>query len=714
MHQKFALLLLRWRDGATEMLALVLEAERGRFMPFLPVFMAAGVVLYFSLSFEPPVWPAVVVLCLALAANWWLRGIPLLVAALAMPAAMALGFAAAQVQTWRAAEPLEVPSRASFVSGIVVALEALPLGRRVTLAAARFDAGPVLERTVRVRLRATDVQPFETGDHIKVRALLQRPSAPAYPGGWDLQRDAFFNGQGAFGYALNPAERLSAASPGSGAWLQILRERIAARVSAVLPGAAGAVAATLLTGSTAAIPEEDRAAFRDSGLAHLLAIAGLHIGIVMGTLFVSVRLLLVLNEHVALHWPTKQIAALVALLAGGGYLLLTGAHVPIQRSFAMACLVTLGVIVGRRALSLRGLAIAMGAVILVAPDVVMGVSFQMSFSAVLALIVGYAALRPWLAGMHGDGSWRRRVGSHVVALALTSALAGTFSAPYGAYHFGHVQLYYVFANMVAVPLTAFWTLPLGMAALALMPLHLESLALVPMGWGVMAILAVGRFVSAWPQAVVVVPHITTWGLAVFSVGLAWAGLWRSRLRLAGWAAVALGLASPLLASPPDVLVSGDARLIGLFADGALAVQKGSGASRFTLDAWLQVLAVPDAVGLPDGERGRVACDGALCQLDAPNGGGPAVLVRGAAPPGACNAAIVIDAEPLRLECPRAVPVIDRFTVWRDGAHAVWLQPGGALVVSDRGFRGQRPWVAQRPTASRLPPGRALPVAAIDE
>jgi len=114
----------------------------------------------------------------------------------------------------------------------------------------------------------------------------------------------------------------------------------------------------------------------------------------------------------------------------------------------MARLVTLGVVVGRRALSLRGLALAMAAIILMAPNEVLGVSFQMSFSAVLALIAGYEALRPWLSRLHGDGAWPRRLLGHVVALALTSALAGTASAPYGAYHFGHVQLYYVFANMV--------------------------------------------------------------------------------------------------------------------------------------------------------------------------------------------------------------------------------------------------------------------------
>ena len=154
---------------------------------------------------------------------------------------------------------------------------------------------------------------------------------------------------------------------------------------------------------------------------------------------------------------------------------------------------------GRRAISLRGLALAATALMLAEPQEVPGVSFQMSFSAVLALISGYAALRPWLHRLRGE-SLRRRFGGYLLALALTSALAGTASAPYGAYHFGRVQVYFVLANMAAVPLTAFWVMPAGLLALALMPFRLEFLLLKPMGWGAEAIVWVARTTASWPDA----------------------------------------------------------------------------------------------------------------------------------------------------------------------------------------------------------------------
>jgi competence protein ComEC len=672
-------------------------AEAGRFALWLPVLMSAGVVAYFSLPAEPPVWLGAACFAAFSACGWlagprpWLRG-PCVAAA-----ALALGFAACQFATWRAPPLAEVPSRATIVTGTVSAVEQLPGGRRITLDRPVLDGNPVLPRAVRLRLRAGDEIPVAAGDTLRVRALLMRPAPPAWPGAWDLQRDAFYARVGAFGYALNPAERVAETAPsGPAHGLQLLRERIVARIAAVLPGTQGAIAATLLTGGTASIPEADRAAFRDSGLAHLLAIAGLHIAIVMGLAFGTVRLGLALSEYAALHWPVKQIAALAAIAAGGAYMMLTGAHVPIIRSFAMACLVTLGVLSGRKAVSLRGLALAMATLVLMAPNEVMGVSFQMSFSAVLALIAGYAALRPWLTRLNGAGGWRRLRG-HVVALALTSALAGTASAPYGAYHFGHIQLYYVFANMAAVPLTSLFVMPAAMAALLLMPVHLEALALVPMGWGIEAVLWVGRIVSAWPAAVLATPHMPPWGLAVLSVGIAWTGLWRTRLRHLGWAAIVLGAASPAFDRPPDILVSADARLIGVRDAGRVFIRRSSGASAFTRDSWLQLWAVREATALGEATK-NIACDEAGCLVH--GRGTDARVISGE---GACDAAVLVTTEPLRLHCPGAA-VVDRFSVWRQGAHAIWLDPGGPVLMSDRQFRGARPWVLPLPTRTTTPPG----------
>jgi competence protein ComEC len=400
-------------------------------------------------------------------------------------------------------------------------------------------------------------------------------------------------------------------------------------------------------------------------------------------------------------------------------MVLTGMHVPIIRSFVMACLFTVAVLADRRPFSVRGLALAAVALMLVAPQDVPNVSFQMSFSAVLALIAGYEALRPWLRRLHGT-SWHRRFLSHLVALALTSALAGSASAPYGAYHFGHVQVYFVLANMVAVPLTALWVMPAGLIALLLMPLHLEALALVPMGWGAQAVVWVAEVTTALPAATFQVPHIPAWGVCLFSLGLAWLGLWRTRRRLLGVVVMVAGLASPLLDRPPDLLVSSDARLIAVRTGQGVFLQQMQGGSKFTRDAWMQYWGVGSFQMIPvgaegqDGEGGAIHCDDGACLLRPYPDRLGAMLARGARHADFCaQISVTVSAEPARGLCPRPWPqLVDRFTVWRNGSSAIWLDRDAARIVTDRSQRGSRPWVPP-PPKPRKAAASNLPLAVID-
>lgn len=690
-----------WR----ETLGAWMAAEQGRLAPWLPVLIGAGILFYFAQPSEPPSWLGLTGVALGIVAcmaGW--RSAGGRPGALALTA-MAAGLLAAQIATWRALPVEPLPRGAGTITARVDSVEALPAERRAVLGDIRLAPGAApLARTFRLRLLSFDTTPLAAGDRIRVRALLHPPMPPVYPGAWDMQRDAFFAGQGGFARALGDVIVTSEAHVGGIArWWQRMRETIGARIRAALPGTVGAVSATLLTGEQAAIPEADRAAFRDSGLAHLLAVAGLHIGIVMGLVFGVTRRLLALSERAALRWPCKAIAAVAALLGGGFYTLLTGAHVPTVRSFAMACLVTLGLMAGRRAFSMRGLALAATMILLASPNTLLGVSFQMSFSAVAALIAGYEALRPWLARLQGGkhGRWLAR---HLAMLALTSLLAGGASAAFAAYHFGHMQLYFVVANMAAVPITAILAMPAGLVALMLMPLGLEHWALVPMGWGVEAILWIARTVSAWPAARIAVPHMPGWGLALFALGLAWLCLWRSRVRLLGAPLLAASLLTPLLAPPPDILVAPDARAIGVRQDAALLIEPGRTKPGFLTESWQAFLGAGAMIPLED----AVPCDAQACRVT--RAGQVALILRPHGSAGSCaGVSVLVSPEPARGACP-GIPVIDRFTVWRSGAQAVWLRQDGVRIVSDRAWRGDRPWVPP-------PPGRhrpALPMAPMEK
>lgn len=526
--------------------------------------------------------------------------------------------------------------------------------------------------------------------------MLFRQDRPAYPGAWDFGRDAFFQGLGASGFAIGDVTVTAApkAAPFSAA-LANLRAAIAARIIAVLGVPNGSVAVTLLTGSQQAMPLAERQAFIAAGLAHLLAVAGLHVGIVMGLFFAAARYLLTRPERLALHLPAKPVAALVALAAGGGYALLTGAHLPILRSLAMAALVTLGVLAGRRAISLRGLALAAMAIMLATPEAVVGVSFQMSFSAVLALIAGYAAAQNGFAWFQRGGR-AKRGGGHLAALAFTSLLAGGASMPFAAYQFQQIQPYWILANLVAVPLTALWIMPLGLLALALMPLGLAAIALLPMGWGIAVIVWMTVRIAAWPDAMLRIAEMPDAAILLFAFGLAWLGLWRSRARLAGLAFMLAAALVYAAARPPDALVSPDGRLIAVRTPPAVLLLRQHKAEAYTLAQWQPVWGGAAVTPLdPAAPPPSAACDGDGCTLAAQ----PGLLRIALAPPadGCGNVRLVLSPVPLRGACdaPGRL-VIDRFSVWHDGAIAVWFGPRGLRMRSDREVEGSRPWVPPWP------------------
>jgi competence protein ComEC len=651
-----------------------LDLQRGRFILWLPACLAAGALLYFSLTFEPsPWWALLGVAPLAAAWRWPIpRALALCVAFFAAGVGLA-GLRTALMPGWVA-----LPRHAIEVVGEVAALEVLPEGRRVTIARPALD-GAAVARSVRVRLRAGDATAVSPGDVVRVRALLRAPAPPDYPGGWDTQRDAFFSGIAGYGFAIGTVDVVRAA--GGGIWAG-LRARVAQRLMAGLPGPDGAIAATLLAGEGTAIPPAERTAFQDSGLAHLLAVAGLHIGIVIGLVFWVTRFGLALWERAALYWPTRQIAALSALVAGGGYLALTGAHVPIIRSFAMAALVTLGVLTGRRAVSFRGLALAALVLLALAPESAVGVGFQMSFASVLVLIAGWELARPWLGSL-GEGAWWRGAALFAGGLMLTSLLAGTASLSFAAYHFGRATLYYVPANMVAVPLAAFWVMPWGLLALALMPLGLERAALVPMGWGIEGLRAIAHTVAGWPGAVVEVRQGPAWALALVGAGIVWACVWRGRLRLAGALPLTVGLLAPFLVRGPDGLVTQDAAVIALRSEGRTLVQVARGASAFAK-------AAPGRVW--GGDIVAVPCEAPACAWPV---GGRRVVVARERDGVDCSAGLLISAARLGAVC-GAVPILDR-ALLADGPAVFWMAPGGVIAATDAATRGQRPWViATRP------------------
>ncbi|AZV38676.1 competence protein ComE [Komagataeibacter xylinus] len=699
--------LLRLRAALTAWL----WGQNSRLVLWLPVALAGGVIAYFALPTEPGgvVVAGGVLACLASLACRLLWPHRLAVRLGAGVVGMgAAGLLLAWGQAGRMPPFPDLPRRAVHLSGQVSGVEVQRLADgtqalRVALRGVRLDNGisigmPPLRRWLSVRLQADDPARPMPGDGLRVRALLSPPAFPDIPGGYDAQRRAWFAGQAGHGRALDPAT-ITPARVGGGVagWLAGRRHILAERIRTALPGTRGDIAATVLVGADAVVAAPERAAFADAGLAHLLAVAGLHLAIVIGLAMVGLRTGLALSERAALYWPCRQIAAVGALLAGAGYVALTGAHLPAQRSLLMAGLAVMALLAGRRPLSLRALAVAATVLMALNPEGVTELPLQMSVAAVMALIAGFDALRPALSGWEHDDVWLRRVAARLAHPLVASVLAGSACLPVGMAHFGTVQPWFVLANLLAVPLMSVWIMPWGLVALGLMPLGLEKLALVPMGWGLGVVTWLAHLVAGLPAARIGVPAINNAGLALFFVGLCWLCLWGGRVRLAGLAPIMLAVLSPWLVARPVIMLAPDGRMAGIVAESRLLTGPGPHPDPFVLREWQRVTGLPAGMLPAEGTAGQVACHAGVCRV------GDIVLVLANRPPapGLCRGARLLVNLPGTWGCD-GVPSIGRFDLWRNGAYGIYRQPDGRLVVqTDRAVRGARPWV-MRPGGAGLP------------
>jgi competence protein ComEC len=658
-----ASLRLRLASGRRRETGITARQNHGRVALWTPVLFAAGIGGYFILPAEPEIWLGSAVLLIAgigvigLRKRRGLVFFGLLVVMIA-----AAGFGAAQFRNAAvSASVLERRIGPVSLSGRVIRVEPSEKGYRLTLDRIEIDRSGVEEIPARLRILVRSrTAPPNPGDIIAARAILQPPPSPSLPGGYDFARKAWFERIGAVGFALGP------------------------------------VAAALMTGERRAIPKESLASMRDSGLAHLLAICGLHIGLVAGLLFFAIRLGLALIEPVALRYPIKKIAALGAVLGAFAYLLISGATIPTQRAFLMVSIVMLAVMIDRTAISMRLVALSAMAVLLLAPESLLSASFQMSFAAVVGLVAVYEAAAPKMTALrHRGGVLGSRIGLFVAATMLTTLVASLATAPFAIYHFNRIALYGLLANLVAVPVMAMWIMPLGILSFLLMPLGLESLGLVPMGWGISTVLWIADGVAALPGAVALVPPMPTAGLAILSLGGIWACVLRGPIRFYGLPAVAAGLVSILAVSAPNVIINRDGGLVAInLGAGRLVMSPGAGNS-FERDMWQRRFAVEEVAPWPSSgieSAAPIGCDPTGCILVI-DGETVALVTEPAAATEDCAHAdhvILLTRVPRRM-CDDGKVAVSTFHIWRDGAHAIRFTRQGPVVETSRERRGDRPW-----------------------
>ena len=257
----------------------------------------------------------------------------------------------------------------------------------------------------------------------------------------------------------------------------------------------------------------------------------------------------------------KKWAAIAALLVSGFYLLISGLDVAAQRSFIMTSIAFLAILLDRRAISMRNVALAGLVVLAITPESILSASFQMSFAATVALVAGFEMLSdrrrnnpaPRLGARSGAAVASRRLVLFVAGMALTSLLGGLGTTPFALYHFQRMAPLSILANVAAMPLTDFLIMPFALLSVLAMPFGIEALPLAVVHWGIDGMLGVSSTVSRWSgqSGGAAMPSVTA--LLVFVAGFVWLALWRERWRLLGLATRILGPALALCRARPSIL-----------------------------------------------------------------------------------------------------------------------------------------------------------------
>ena len=673
------------------------EAGAGRLVPWVPIAFGTGVAFYFAADREPvlPVAAvAAIALCVAAFSLRRQRIFPVAV----MVAAMAAGFATATWKTaWIAHGVLARPAYSVSLSGFVETRDIRERTDRFVLRVTQMDAPRIQTKLERVRLSVRKGTAPAVGSFVELKARLQPPLAPLRPGSYDFSRDMFFQGIGASGFVTGAIKTLEPPVAGGlslryAAFMQDLRDAIDARIRTTLDGDKRAIATALLTGRRDAITTPVNDAMFISGLGHVLSISGYHMAVVAGVVFFAIRALLALFPVLTVAFPIKKWAAAGALAAAAFYLLLSGAEVATQRSFYMTAVVLIAVMVDRRAVTFRTLAVAAMIVLTLAPEALVHPSFQMSFAATLGLVALVQIGMPRLFAAP-DNSAAAKValwgGREIVTLTLASLVAGLATTPYAAFHFHRVTPYGVLANLAAMPVVSAVVMPAGMLGLAAMPFGFDSFFWWLMGVGIDWMIVVTEWVAALPGAIGRMAAFGIGPLIAASAGIILLGLLRTPLRWCGAAVLLLSVIWALAVRQPDILISGDGHDVGVRGrDGRLHLMK-TAKDAFQIKEWLAADADARPAADPSLTDG-VSCDDEGCVAQMADGRLVALTLRPGALADDCErAALLVTAKQAPPACASTVIGLERLR--RQGAMALWRAQDGFVVGAVKARGLNRPW-----------------------
>ncbi|MBY0462072.1 MAG: ComEC family competence protein [Alphaproteobacteria bacterium] len=684
-----------------------LNAEVFRWFLWWPVGMGAGIATYFTLPFEPHLISVLFIfLCISVSLIWnlyyfrhasfqnetsirfFLYGFLSII----------IGFTVAKIRTDTLSTPmLGHQLNDVFITGTIKDIEHPPYKkgnkRRILLGDVSYEEKQKgLPHTVRLNI-ADHLIEGKPGDLVRCKADLLPISFPLSLFGYDFQQQAYFAGIGAVGRGKKACELVEIAQSTP---LSRLRYQLTQTLRKEIPGVNGQIAAALVTGDRSGIPKEVRQNFIDAGIAHILAISGLHISLVAGLIFLIVRRGFALIPFFVERFFVKKWAAIVSIFATSGYLAISGFGFPAQRAFFMTALVMVGICLDRNPISMRSLSIAATFILLLFPESILSISFQLSFAAVIALIAtyegGWTFLKNWIAGGH----WYRKYLGHSIGIVLTTVVATLATTPLVIYTFNRFTLQAIAGNLLAIPLMSLLIMPtVLLAVLSLVFGKFIWIFKILDLWLSLLVFAAEK-IAHWPGAAILVatPHYLFIVLTTF--GGLWLCLWKEKWRWLGLVPICFSGFFIFYDHHPHIYITDE--VIAYRSGKTLnlsSVKRGT----FASDIWAKELGLTE-IKLWNSQVIYYPSDVSKITLIS----NPYLDEKGqkrsyeetdAYVSQYCshNPRLISNGYVWRVCRDKIAPssIIDRFQLSRRGGHYLWVYPNAIKVVNAAEYFGKRPW-----------------------
>jgi competence protein ComEC len=707
-------------------------AQKIHIFLWAPVFLAIGIGVYFALMFEPPFWPSLSFLFLTSCLLFLTRQYPGRNALVLLMFLACLGFAAAQIRANILYTPiLEREIGPVRVTATIEAVEELEEGKgqRLLLVRPVIEKVPPEKTPIKIRLTKRKEDDFSPGQRVTLLVNLNPPSPPVAPGAFDFQRYMYFQQIGAVGFIYKTIEifPLTTKTPRlqedcdkplvswclggfnfylipafagmtmDGYWesIETLRNTIASRIRSVIEPSTAPMSVAFVTGHRAAISEDDNQAMRDSGLAHLISISGIHIGLFSAFIFFIARFLMACVPGMAIRHPIKKYAAVLGFMGAAFYTVLAGGSVPTIRSLIMTALVYAAIMLDRSPISLRLLAASAFVLLLMAPESLVSASFQMSFAAMTALIVVFDGLRSRWSSWYAQAGVLREFLLYLLGVCATTIIASAATAPFSLFHFQQFAIYSLLANVLAAPVTSFIIMPAIVISLFAMPFGLDWLPLKALEIGMSAILWIAHWVATLPHAAL---YVAAWPMAalIFTVcGMLFFALWQGRMRWMGAIPVLIGAFFIYTARMPDVLISDDFKLMAYQSDDGFLHSSSLNKNKFARENWERLMGLPknSSQAWPkEGREGNIVCDAWACRLDLKGNRISFVKKPSAAQDECAWAGLVVAFDKLpEGVCGNLADSLDKYNGYDSGSHAVYADKNGIRIETARDYRGDRLW-----------------------